>query len=118
MDFKDANQDVNTSGGTPVREEGDEDREQRTNTTLKKDMVQTTSTNNLTPIAPFYMHLRYSISPVTHVPTGSMKPRSFHGALNQTKVFQLQSDTHPYLALAINDRSRSKKALSSTSFSP
>ena len=59
---------------TPVNsnsreEEEDKDREQRTNTTLKKDVVQTTSTNNSTPITPFYMQLRYSISPVTLPPS-------------------------------------------------
>ena len=29
----------------------------------------------------------------SHVPTGSVKPRSFHGAFNQTKGFQLCGDT-------------------------
>ena len=55
----------NFSCNSNSRREIDEDREQRTNTTLKKDTVQTTSTNNSTPITPFYMQLRYSISPVT-----------------------------------------------------
>ena len=30
-----------------------------------RDAVQTTNTNNSTPITPFYMQLQYSISPVT-----------------------------------------------------
>ena len=58
----------NYSCNSNSRREIDEDREQRTNTTLKKDTVQTTSTNNSTPITPFYMQLRYSISPVTLPP--------------------------------------------------
>ena len=58
--------------------EEDEDREQRTNTTLKKDVVQTTSTNNSTPITPFYMQLQCSISPVTlPLSTAEHNPKSY-----------------------------------------
>ena len=73
----------NTLVNSNSREE-DEDREQRMNTTLKKDVFQTTSTNNSTPITPFYMQLRYSISPVTLPPppppplsTAEHNPKSY-----------------------------------------
>ena len=39
--------------------------ENNARTHLFKHAVQTTSTNSSTPITPFYMQLRYSISPVT-----------------------------------------------------
>ena len=37
----------------------------------------------------------------SRVTTGSVKPRSSHGAFNKTIGFQICTDTRPYLALAI-----------------
>ena len=56
--------------------EEDEDREQRMNTTLKKDVVQTTSTNNSTPITPFYMQLR-AITCYTTPSTAKHNPKCY-----------------------------------------
>ena len=39
--------------------------------------------------------------PCRGLSTGSVKPRSFHGAFNQTKGFHICTDTCSYLALAI-----------------
>ena len=45
-----------------------------------------------------------SATRASHVPTGSVKPRSFHGAFNQTQGFQICTDTHPYLACSASNQ--------------
>ena len=56
----------------------------------------------------------------SHVTTGSVKPRSSDRAFNQTKGFQIctDSDTRPYLALAIKAPLSQQKILQRTSSSP
>ena len=59
----------------------------------------------------------------SHVTTGSVKPRSSDGAFNQTKAWKgfeicTESDTSPYLALAIKASLSQQKILQRTSSSP
>ena len=55
----------------------------------------------------------------SHVTTGSVKPRSSHGAFNQTKGFQIAlTPASPYPALAIKAPLSQQKILQRTSSSP